>query len=67
MNIDDIILEKDLTYDQGKERQLRWKITLSKEPSYYGMPIKDISDTDLLNWLSMNFTIIRKISSIQEI
>lgn len=60
-------LEKDLTFDQGKERQYRWKTAICKEPAFSGMKASEISDKDLLNWLSMNFTIIRKISSIQEI
>lgn len=60
-------LEKDLTFDQGKERQLRWKKTLAKESVYVNRNASNIDDKELLNWLSMYFTIVRKISSIQEI
>ena len=51
----------DLTFDQGKERQARWR-KLYKE--VFAM---EPDDKDLLNWLSMNFYISRKVVKIEEI
>lgn len=54
----------DLTYDQGKERQARWKKICANEQH---LSTLDITDTELLNWISMNFHVVRKLSNIEEI
>jgi hypothetical protein len=51
----------DLTFDQGKERQAQWR-KLYKE-----VFVTEPNDKDLLNWLSMNFHISRKVVKIEEI
>ena len=51
----------DLTFDQGKERQARWR-KLYKEVFVF-FP----DDKDLLNWLSMNLYISSKVVKLEEI
>lgn len=55
-----------LTFDQGKERQARWK-KLCKEDWLALDNRYEVTDKDLLNWLSMNFNISRKIIKTQVI
>lgn len=54
----------ELTYDQGQERQRRWRELYAKE---IGEDPDGIDDKDLLNWLSMNFRVVRKVVSKEEI
>lgn len=53
----------ELTYDQGKERQERWKKACQIDCKLHIYP----TDAQLLNWLSMNFNVTRKVIKIEEI
>ena len=53
----------DLTYDQGKERQYRWRKLCKQDWKLECDP----NDAELLNWLSMNFHVSRKFIQIEDI
>lgn len=55
----------ELTHDQCKERQARWRKRLAEENE--GRDPFDIDDSELLDWISGNFRVIRKVSYLEEI
>lgn len=57
----------NLTYDQGMERQRRWRKLCQEELNLSDDSDIIIDDRDLLNWLSMNCNIYRIIIKKEEI
>lgn len=58
------ITKVDLTYDQCKERQAIWRKRCAED---FKMSMSDVSDAVLLNWISLNFHVIRKVSYLEEL
>lgn len=63
----EVMKKVNLTYDQGMERQRRWRKLCQEELNLSDDSDIIIDDRDLLNWLSMNCNIYRIIIKKEEI